>query len=70
MDKTCGNCRYFRMYECHRHPPVVIQLADEAATKWPHVEDDDWCGEHELTKEESAKRFVETQKVLSREPGA
>ena len=40
-DQHCGNCRYVRCGECHRHAPRIGHRGSE----WPAVNSDDWCGQ-------------------------
>lgn len=46
---TCGNCEWFDEdeKECHRFPPIVVFDSGEkgAATEFPDVDEDDYCGE-------------------------
>lgn len=55
---TCATCPFwdpdnFDEGDCRKNPPVVV-MADiglesgsmVAATRWPQVDRDDWCGEH------------------------
>jgi hypothetical protein len=59
MMANCVDCRYSQvdhqegdgfddgpLLRCHRYPPQVFALGDEAAQTWPNVTPDDWCGEH------------------------
>jgi hypothetical protein len=59
MMAGCLTCRYSQvdhapdegyddgpLMRCHRYPPQVFALGDEAAQTWPNVGPDDWCGEH------------------------
>ena len=56
--RSCATCRFFQdmtdgntdngpvFGECHRYPPQIADEGDEAATLYPFVPSNDWCGEH------------------------
>jgi hypothetical protein len=49
-DKTCGNCHYGckkKKRLCKRWPPTATpsNVLGRALTRYPVVQDDDWCGE-------------------------
>ncbi len=51
---TCKGCRFYDRREdeygqglCRRRVPVLMGDHDEPTTHWPHVTDEDWCGELE-----------------------
>lgn len=56
VKEQCGNCRFYREWECHRHAPVVIQFSNNVfgtgvyahgETAYPHTQSDSWCGDWE-----------------------
>lgn len=48
--QACSNCRFFYGDEkrCHRNPPTAFSLV---GSDWPHVNAENWCGEHEPSAE-------------------
>ena len=64
MTATCKICRYYAPFTdqamegaCRRYPPRVLAFrpssidADDVATFWPHVHENDSCGEFAPAKE-------------------
>ena len=53
-DRTCATCAYRGEkiedlasrpgYQCRRYAPRPVPNLQ--VTTWPHVKDDDWCGEY------------------------
>lgn len=41
--KRCGSCQFKDDEQCKRFPPVHNK---DKMGEWPHVDDDDWCGEY------------------------
>jgi len=56
--EKCGVCKYHRRQECQRHAPAI---KDTNYLAYPHVKEDDWCGdfEHQLNIEELRKELEE-----------
>jgi hypothetical protein len=59
---TCRTCAHWceEKNECHAHAPIAISIlvannheGIDAITVWPSVTEDEWCGEHVDTQEES-----------------
>ena len=44
---TCGDCRYYSVYECRRHSPTTVK---ESQRIWPYVGTQDFCGDWEPSK--------------------
>ena len=60
---TCATCRWYRAYsdgagsgQCYRHPPTVLQRADEVEpyAARPEVYESEFCGEHAARDPEAA----------------
>lgn len=52
---ACGTCKFFKRNDersgtCHFNAPLPTSLTTGGwhapVAEWPHVNDDDWCGEH------------------------
>lgn len=46
-EECCGNCRFWRNYACHVHPPIIKILDNDRDREWPTAWDYDWCGKWE-----------------------
>lgn len=69
----CGSCMFWidigigPMGECHRNAPLPMQgLMQMLGTNtWPHVGDDDWCGEYQASTASSGAPVVITAPSIS-----
>ena len=75
MNETCETCKFFALEagaeggECRRHPPKLIPLTIDGelvdiATRWPFVDLDEWCGEHEKAQVAGSPRTEQCPKCL------
>ena len=55
MNQNCKKCIYYKYIQgdsgnCRKKPPVIVQVQDgdyrTAQTRWPFVNENDFCGEH------------------------
>ncbi len=78
MKNTCYYCRFFSGQDCRKRGPVAVGTDIDAwgskrawgasTAVWPHVRDDDWCGEWELTKDENRAEKYREEKRRSNPP--
>ena len=57
--ESCSTCRFYRKAaagagQCRRHPPTVVPTRNAV---WPHVHDDDWCGEYEVDRADDQRTW-------------
>ena len=50
LARECGSCQFYRSRSdapgvCRRYPPRVLSLGGDCLTCWPHVREQDACGE-------------------------
>lgn len=53
-NERCETCQFFTPSSklavdgwCRRYVPQIVVIDNEVATQFPHINYDDWCGEHE-----------------------
>lgn len=61
--KRCEFCQFWvvtnnKWGACHRFPPQVISIPDDARTEWPITNQDDFCGEFRIIVEPHTKRVA------------
>ena len=42
---TCVTCAFYHMvnHECRYNPPTIMRIDGEYKSRWPKVDNNDWC---------------------------